>query len=131
MNYYSGNFSLDSIIIKLTKGENIMANVALIIDSLQKIAAADYHSVHGRPQASRKTGHQQSFETLQGTAGQVAEILRQNPNPNADTQENISSMFEAMNKIVSSYIQMTDGTRNILIWFNDAKVEWSLLLAGK
>ncbi|HWL56268.1 MAG TPA: hypothetical protein VNQ78_06270 [Paracoccus sp. (in: a-proteobacteria)] len=108
-----------------------MADVALIIDCLDKIAAAGYHSVHDGPPPSRKTGHQLSFETLQGSARQVAAILRQNPNPNVDMKENISTLFDAMNKIVSSYVQKTDGTRNILIWFNEAKVEWGLLLAGK
>jgi hypothetical protein len=105
-----------------------MADVNLIINSLNTIANAAYHKPHDdRPPSSRKTGHQIAFETLQGTAAQLEAVFRQNPAPNRDSRENIAAQFAAMKKNVDVYCAMTVETRPGLIAFNNASTEWELL----
>ena len=106
-----------------------MADVRKIVKSLNDITKAKYQKVHdGKPPSSRKTGHQLAFETLQGSAGQVATILTQNPKPNRDQQENIGMQFGTMNKNVNVYCVKTENTRDVLMAYNAASTEWSLLV---
>ena len=105
-----------------------MADAAEVIRNLNIIVNAQYHSVHGGPPSSRKTGHQTAFEALQGSAQQVVAILTQNPKPNRDQQENVGSQFAAMKKNVDIYCQKTTETRPVLIAFNNAETEWQLLV---
>jgi hypothetical protein len=103
-----------------------MADVNLIIAQLNIIGAAQYK---GSP-SSRKTFAEESFDRLKSTAGQVATILTQNPNPNGDQQENIGESFKAMKKGVESYCPKTPGTDDVLRAFNKASTEWDLLVKG-
>jgi hypothetical protein len=105
-----------------------MADAAEVVRNLNIIVNAQYHSVHEGPPSSRKTGHQLAFEALQGSAQQVVAILTQNPQPNNDQQENVSSQFAAMKKNVDVYCQKTVETRPVLLAFNNAETEWKLLV---
>ncbi|MGE0680276.1 MAG: hypothetical protein AB7P69_05125 [Candidatus Binatia bacterium] len=104
-----------------------MADVNLIINSLNTIANAAYHKVHDGPPSSRKTGHQIAFEALQGTAAQLAAVFGQNPAPNRDSRENIAAQFATMKKNVDVYCVKTVETRPVLIAFNNASTEWEVL----
>ena len=104
-----------------------MADVNLIINSLNTIANAAYQKVHEGPPSSRKTGHQIAFEALQGTAAQLAAVFGQNPAPNRDSRENIAAQFAAMKKNVDVYCVKTEATHSVLNAFNKASVEWELL----
>jgi hypothetical protein len=72
--------------------------------------------------------HQLAFEGLQGSAGQVAAILTQNPRPNRDQQENVDGQFANIKKNVNVYCPKTDNTREVLLAFNNASTEWTLLV---
>ncbi|AFL89204.1 hypothetical protein Terro_2972 [Terriglobus roseus DSM 18391] len=104
-----------------------MPGVNDIINDLTSISGAQYVKVNAGPPSSRKTGHQLAFEALQGQAGQVAAILRQNPVPNRDQKENINAQFLAMKKNVGLYCVKTDNTRDVLKAFNNAETEWQVL----
>lgn len=108
-----------------------MADVALIIASLNIIANAQYHSVHNGPPPSRKTGHERNFDELKSTARVTAATLTQNPRPRPDQRENISNSFATMKKAVAAYCTGTVDTRDVLKAFNEADVEWHLLCGGK
>jgi len=107
-----------------------MADIDLIINSLHTIATAPYISVKGGPPSSRKTGHQLAFEALQGSAGQVEQILRANRNPSRDSQENITAQFDTIKKNVGAYCPKTEGTDDVLRAFNKASSEWELFCSG-
>jgi hypothetical protein len=55
-------------------------------------------------------------------------MLTQNPKPNPGQRENINNSFAAMKKDVGVYCTNTNGTRNVLVAFNNAETEWQLLL---
>lgn len=105
-----------------------MPGIQDVIANLNIIAHSQYKSVHEGPPPSRKTGHQLAFEALQGQAGQVANILGQNPNPNRDQQENITAQFVTMKKNVGLYSTHTDGTREVLKAFNNAETDWQVFI---
>lgn len=107
-----------------------MPGVQEIIANLNIIVNAQYKSVHGGPPSSRKTGHQVAFEELQGSAGQVAAILTQNPKPNGDQRENITAQFETMKKNVDVYCVKTNDTRDVLKAFNNAETDWKALISS-
>ena len=103
-----------------------MADIQLIIQNLKTISNTDWP---GRPQ-SRKSGAQRSFEELTGSAGQVANILEQNPNPSADSIENKSGQFGAMKNCVN-YLGKTDGTERVLAAWSRASTEWENLVQDR
>lgn len=105
-----------------------MGDVKKIINALTDIGKATYQKVHdGKPPSSRKTGHQLAFESLQGSAGQVAAILKQNPKPGRDQRENIGSQFAAMDKNLKVYATKTTS-RDVILAFNRASTEWMVLV---
>ena len=105
-----------------------MADVNLIISSLDFIAKAPYI---GAP-SSRKTLHETNFDGLRGTARQVAAILSQNAALSSSSRENIQSQFESMDKAMKSYCAATAaGKESLLSAFNNASVEWQLLVNGQ
>jgi hypothetical protein len=103
-----------------------MADVNLIIAQLNIIGAAQYK---GSP-SSRKTFAEESFDRLKSSAGQVAIILTQNPNPTPDQQENITAQFATIKTGVDAYCPKTPGTDDVLRAFNKASTEWNLLVSG-
>jgi len=111
-----------------------MADVNLIIRSLDTIATATYLSVTGQPStSSRKTARELAFDGLTGSAEQLKNIFMQNPKPNSDQRENIAAQFATMKAAVDNYCVKGSGTESVLKAFNDASTEWEVLrqeLAG-
>lgn len=106
-----------------------MANVNLIINAMQTIMNSAYQSVNGGPAPSRPTGHMVAFRNIQGNATQIHAILSQNPSPSRGSRENIGMLFDSMGENVRLYCQKTDGTRPVLIAYNNAHTEWGVLTA--
>src|SRR5215207_8741917 len=105
-----------------------MADVQLIIDSMNTITHANYVSVKGGPPSSRPTGHQVAFQSLQGAANQIVLSLNRNRAPNRDQRENIGTYFDSLKKNVNVYCVKTAGTNDVLKAYNDGSTEWQVLV---
>jgi hypothetical protein len=105
-----------------------MAEVAVIIFNLNKIASATYQSPTGHA-SSRPTGLEQAFNSLKDAAGDVARTLTADPRPNRDKSENIANSFAAMKKSLESYAKANPaGAQDVFTAFNIAEGEWKAWL---
>jgi len=106
-----------------------MNHVQMTVKWLNMITGTQYQMFNQENEANDSpNAHRLSFQAIQGSAGQLARSLQQNPNPNRDQRERIEMQFARMMPNVDFYYKDSDGASTVLLAFNHAFVEWLLVV---